>query len=130
MNKGALCRALNTHAWDLFGAIVILRDDRRRVTLLCRRCETVRQDTWDMRGIIVTRGYRHGEDYATFIKSHDRAGARADILLTTKAVMAPQLKEPNVDQKNIGVRQARGNRASNRNVPAKQRAKPHEPSEG
>jgi len=44
MVGGGLCRALNTHAWDIFGAIVILRDNNRRVTLLCRRCETTRQD--------------------------------------------------------------------------------------
>src|SRR4030095_6578336 len=127
MIKGALCRALNTHAWDIFGAIVILRDDARRVTLLCRRCETVRQDIWATNGRIMSRGYRHGKEYATFIKRHDSDGARSELLTTTKAVMPPQLKEPNVQTRNLSVRQARSHDTRRRVLRAKQLPKPEQP---
>jgi|SRR5215475_7431811 len=117
MVGGGLCRALNTHAWDIFGAIVILRDNNRRVTLLCRRCETTRQDVWAMNGRMLTRYYKHGSEYSAFIKDYDRQEARGYLLTQLKAVEAPKEKEHGKGN-NPDVRLARKHLASRLDVRA------------
>jgi hypothetical protein len=85
--RAMICRALSGHSWEVSGPIVVLKDDARRITFHCPRCDTYRSDVWQRgNGRILTRYYKHGEEYADFIKSHDRAEARASLLATQKEI--------------------------------------------
>ena len=85
MRRYVLCRALSTHAWDLIGAIVVLKDNARRLTFVCARCGSVRQDKWRPNGVQLTRSYRHDKLYRSLLNEHDREGARALVVSEGKS---------------------------------------------
>src|SRR5262245_1906700 len=112
-----LCRALNTHAWQIRGPIVVLRDDSRRITLLCARCHTWRSDVWGRRnGAILTRYYKHDAEYKSFIQEHNNAEARVALL--------GQIKETQSETNNTGVRSLPGPKTKGRRGNVKSAKRP------
>ena len=118
--RAMICRALSGHAWDISGPIVVLRNDARRIVFRCIRCDCIRSDVWQRNnGRILTRYYKHAQEYATFIHSHDRAEARSALLGEQKEVHAPHGKEDNPRLRLVPKRQ----RARSRNSRTHKRAR-------
>ena len=115
--RAMICRALSSHAWEVSGPIVVLKNDARRIVFHCPRCECYRTDTWQRgNGRILGRYYKHGTEYADFIKSHDRAEARSALLGEQKEVQAPHGKanDPNLRLVSRGHPRSRNSRTHKR----------------
>jgi hypothetical protein len=114
--EGALCRALGTHSWKLIGPIVIMPNNTRRVALFCMRCDTWRYDSWSRKtgGLEAGRTYERAPAYKDYVKSHNRDGARLDIMGESKEIsdasQHPRLRLLQKSDKRGGQRQASAKR--------------------
>lgn len=116
-NRAMICRALSGHALEVVGPIVVLKNNERRITFYCARCDSYRSDTWSLNGRVISkRYYRLSKEYQAFVKGHDRAQARESLLGT--------LKETSREDYNASLRSVQGaKQARNRNVRPVKRTK-------
>ena len=109
------CRAGTRHA-PRTQLIIVLPNGTFQLQRVCAQCKTQIPQTWNGRGAILKRNYKHSPEYRAFINDHDPAEARVAILGSD----IRKVQAPRGGTNNPSVRQVPGAKAKRGRKPGSQ----------